>query len=44
MGGLGKGLGIGATVVVLALSLLTGRNLFNDLGVQPGVGSTTGAR
>lgn len=43
MGGLGKGLGIGATVVVLALSLLTGRNLFNDLGVQPGVGSTTGA-
>ena len=37
MGGLGKGLGIGGTVVVLALSLLTGRNLFNDLGVQPGV-------
>ena len=41
MGGLGKGLGIGGTVVVLALSLLTGRNLFNDLGVQPGV--ATGA-
>ena len=39
MGGLGKGLGIGGTVVVLALSLLTGRNLFNDLGVQPGVGT-----
>ncbi len=37
MGGLGKGLGIGGTVVVLALSLLTGRNLFNDLGVEPGV-------
>jgi uncharacterized protein len=37
MGGLGKGLGIGGTVVVLALSLLTGRNLFDDLGVQPGV-------
>ncbi|HZJ01246.1 MAG TPA: neutral zinc metallopeptidase [Gemmatimonadaceae bacterium] len=41
MGGLGKGLGIGGTVVVLALSLLTGRNLFNDLGVQPGVGAGT---
>lgn len=41
MGGLGKGLGIGGTVIVLALSLLTGRNLFNDLGVEPGVGSGT---
>jgi predicted metalloprotease len=39
MGGLGKGLGIGGTVIVLALSLITGRNLFNDLGVQPGVGA-----
>ena len=39
-GGLGRGLGVGGTVVVLALSLLFGRNLFNDLGVQPGVGST----
>jgi predicted metalloprotease len=38
-GGLGRGLGIGGTVVVLALSLLTGRNLFNDLGVSPGVGT-----
>ncbi len=38
MGGLGKGLGIGGTVVVLALSLITGRNLFQDLGVEPGVG------
>ena len=37
MGGIGKGLGIGGTVVVLALSLITGRNLFDDLGVQPGV-------
>jgi len=37
-GGMGKGLGIGGTVVVLALSLLFGRNLFTDLGVQPGVG------
>ncbi len=38
MGGIGKGLGIGGTVIVLALSLLTGRNLFQDLGVQPGAG------
>lgn len=37
-GGMGRGLGIGGTVVVLALSLLFGRNLFTDLGVQPGVG------
>lgn len=41
MGGLGKGLGIGGTVIVLALSLLTGRNLFQDLGVQPGAGGAT---
>lgn len=40
MGGMGRGLGIGGTVIVLALSLLTGRNLFNDLGVEPG--ATTG--
>jgi uncharacterized protein len=40
-GGVGRGLGIGGTVVVLALSLLFGRNLFNDLGVEPsGVSST----
>lgn len=39
-GGIGKGLGIGGTVVILALSLITGRNLFNDLGVEPGVGAT----
>ena len=38
-GGLGRGLGIGGTVVVLALSLITGRNLFSDLGVEPGVGA-----
>lgn len=38
-GGMGAGLGIGGTVVVLALSLLFGRNLFSDLGVQPGVGA-----
>jgi len=43
MGGLGKGLGIGGTVVILALSLLTGRNLFNDLGVEPGVGAGAGS-
>jgi predicted metalloprotease len=40
---MGRGLGIGGTVIVLALSLITGRNLFNDLGVQPGVGSGTTA-
>src|SRR3954470_17889877 len=38
-GGLGRGLGVGGTVVVLALSLLFGRNLFSDLGVEPGVGA-----
>jgi uncharacterized protein len=38
-GGLGRGLGVGGTVVVLALSLLFGRNLFSDLGVQPGTGA-----
>ena len=38
-GGMGRGLGIGGTVVVLALSLITGRNLFSDLGVQPGISS-----
>lgn len=38
-GGIGKGLGIGGTVVILALSLITGRNLFSDLGVEPGVGA-----
>lgn len=38
-GGLGRGLGIGGTVVILALSLITGRNLFSDLGVEPGVGT-----
>ncbi|HEU4748167.1 MAG TPA: neutral zinc metallopeptidase [Gemmatimonadaceae bacterium] len=37
-GGMGRGLGIGGTVVVLALSLLFGRNLFTDLGVDPGMG------
>ena len=36
-GGVGRGLGIGGTVVVLALSLIFGRNLFSDLGVEPGV-------
>jgi hypothetical protein len=39
-GGIGRGLGIGGTVVVLALSLLFGRNLFNDLGVEPGVAAS----
>jgi predicted metalloprotease len=41
-GGMGRGLGIGGTVVVLALSLLFGRNLFSDLGVAPaGVSSAS---
>ena len=40
-GGMGRGLGIGGTVVVLALSLLFGRNLFTDLGVEPAVGSAS---
>jgi predicted metalloprotease len=39
---MGAGLGIGGTVVVLALSLLFGRNLFSDLGVEPGVGTGGG--
>ena len=39
-GGLGRGLGVGGTVIVLALSLIMGRNLFQDLGVEPGVGAT----
>lgn len=43
MGGMGKGLGIGGVIIVAALSLLTGRNLFNDLGVEPGVGTTAGS-
>src|SRR5437763_2677217 len=43
-GGMGRGLGIGGTVVVLALSLIFGRNLFTDLGVSPsGVGATAAA-
>src|SRR5712672_3209597 len=37
-GGMGRGLGIGGTVVVLALSLIFGRNLFTDLGVEPATG------
>ncbi len=38
--GIGMPLGIGGTVIVLALSLLTGRNLFSDLGVTPGGGAS----
>ena len=41
-GGLGRGLGIGGTVIVLALSIFTGRNLFQDLGVSP-AGTDTGS-
>jgi uncharacterized protein len=40
-GGMGRGLGIGGTVVVLALSLIFGRNLFTDLGVEPAVGAAS---
>ena len=40
-GGIGRGLGLGGTVVVLALSLIFGRNLFSDLGVSPAVGATS---
>jgi predicted metalloprotease len=42
-GGMGRGLGIGGTVVVLALSLIFGRNLFTDLGVEPSIGSAASA-
>ncbi|HMJ18162.1 MAG TPA: neutral zinc metallopeptidase [Gemmatimonadaceae bacterium] len=40
-GGMGRGLGVGGTVVVLALSLIFGRNLFTDLGVTPAVGAAS---
>jgi predicted metalloprotease len=40
-GGMGRGLGIGGTVVVLALSLIFGRDLFSDLGVAPAVGTAS---
>jgi predicted metalloprotease len=40
-GGMGRGLGIGGTVVVLALSLIFGRNLFTDLGVEPAIGTAS---
>lgn len=40
-GGMGRGLGIGGTVVVLALSLIFGRDLFSDLGVSPAVGAAS---
>jgi len=38
---MGRGLGIGGTVVVLALSLIFGRDLFSDLGVTPAVGAAS---
>jgi predicted metalloprotease len=40
---MGRGLGVGGTVIVLALSVIFGRNLFNDLGVAPAGISTTAA-
>jgi predicted metalloprotease len=36
------GMGIGGTAVLLVLSLLFGRNLFEDVGVSPTVGQSTG--
>ena len=40
-GGIGRGLGLGGTVIVLALSVIFGRNLFTDLGVEPAGVTTT---
>ena len=37
----GRGLGIGGTVVVLALSLIFRQDLFSALGVEPSIGGTT---
>jgi predicted metalloprotease len=34
--GIGTSMGVGGTVVLLVLSVLFGRNLFTDLGVDPG--------
>jgi predicted metalloprotease len=36
------GMGLGGSAVLLVLSLLFGRNLFEETGVQPGVRSTSG--
>lgn len=40
-GGMRGPIGIGGVLVVLALSILTGRNLFDDAGITPGVVSQT---
>src|SRR6476620_2089614 len=40
-GGMGRGLGIGGTVVVLALSLIFGRDLFTVVGVEPASGAAS---
>src|SRR5258705_8687300 len=37
----GRGLGIGGTIVVLALSLIFRQDLFSALGVEPSIGPTT---
>jgi predicted metalloprotease len=42
-GGMGLPLGIGGTVVVLVLSLLTGHNFFNDVGTGAGPAVEQGA-
>src|SRR5262245_506533 len=41
-GGGGVRMGVGGTIVVLTLSVVFGRNLFRDLAVQPGTGSSGG--
>jgi len=42
-GGIGRmGMGLGGTAVLLVLSLLFGRNLFEDTGVTPQVGESNG--
>jgi uncharacterized protein len=40
-GGGGRAVGIGGSAVLLVLSLLFGRNLFEETGVTPGVGAGT---
>src|SRR3954453_5032014 len=42
-GGFGRmGMGLGGTAVLLVLSLLFGRNLFEDTGAVPNVGESNG--
>lgn len=41
--GVGKSLGAGGLVLVLVISLLTGRNIFTDMGINPAVEMTGGS-